>query len=375
MAEVIKDEDIVNNKEVINPNDIVSKPTTGIPGEGVAETAAHMVTGGLGKIAGDVVGLSRLGVNGVGHGLRALGVPEKYNPVDMDIDPTQIKEDIENGMTYQPRTQAGQDDTAAVNSAVSNTLGRASNAAGNYAASKVSNPILADMLRDGVRETVNQAASMALPVVGKAAGAVVGSALKTATPYVGDAVSMASRGMNKVNNLADKAIQSKLGSITGAVEAVQHPQAIIPAVAAYGTSKALGWGLNKLAEKLPNSKPVDIGFSDANLKNIPDSYKVSPSMEPTVTSPEKLPSPMEKATAVEPQQLTQSVKENPDFWGMYSRPLMEAGNRGPDSVIATSFVLQKTDPEFRKKIQDWQDNQRGGDTTSSAVTGEDVQQD
>lgn len=119
----------------------------GNPNIGIGEAALAIGSGMIAKPASDVIGLARLGM----EGLRRAGV----SFIDKR-DPLTVKEDVQRAMTYEPRTEIGK--------AVSEynpiaLIGKGVNwladKAGSFVAGDESSPVR-NALGSGVHETVNQ---------------------------------------------------------------------------------------------------------------------------------------------------------------------------------------------------------------------------
>lgn len=110
------------------------------------EPAATMASGAAGKVAGDIGGLGAIPAN-------AMGLT--------DQDPAAVKTAIQNAMTYQPRTSAGQDATRMLGQLAQSTIGNVahdtgalySKGAGLLGASQG----VQDAIQNGVQEGVEQA--------------------------------------------------------------------------------------------------------------------------------------------------------------------------------------------------------------------------
>jgi hypothetical protein len=132
----------------------------GEPIAGALEPLLSMATGAIAKPASDIAGLASIP-------LHALGITQ--------TDPTEVKNIVQQGMTYEPRTEMGQ----AMN-LIPQTIGKgidwAAKGVGNVA-NLIPNsmPNLQDAVRHGVEETVRQA-----PVLLGAAAPVVGRAISPA---------------------------------------------------------------------------------------------------------------------------------------------------------------------------------------------------
>jgi hypothetical protein len=144
---------------------------SGEPIVGALEPLLTLATGAVAKPLSDVAGLAAIP-------LHAAGITS--------TDPTAVKEAVQSGMTYEPRTEMGK----AVN-LIPQAIGRgvdwASTGVGNFAASAVpdSSPNLQDAVRNAVKEATNQvigaapaAGALVRPVLQGGARSLMQSALK-----------------------------------------------------------------------------------------------------------------------------------------------------------------------------------------------------
>lgn len=113
---------------------------------GPAEGAASMLSGAVAKPLSDVAGLAAIPAN-------AMGLTS--------ADPADVKAAVQNGMTYQPRSDAGKATVDTLGQVGDATIGSAGRLAGNYyagAANMVGAPQgVQDALRNGAQELTNQA--------------------------------------------------------------------------------------------------------------------------------------------------------------------------------------------------------------------------
>jgi hypothetical protein len=58
------------------------------------------------------------------------------------------------------------------------------------------------------------------------------------------------------------------------------------------------------------------------------------------------------------EKLPDILRASPEVLGKYAQPLMSALERGGTSFAATNFILQSTDPEYRKMLTEMEENQR-----------------
>lgn len=158
-----------------------SAPPANSPIATVAEPVMAIGSGMVAKPLGDVIGLGALG----SEGLRRMGVPLP------ELDPRGIQQGVQNALTYQPRTQAGQfineyNPLALLGKGVNWLAGKAE---GAVAPPQTSGPLQA-ALGYGVHEAVNQlpmllgAAPSMAPMMEGAARSWMMKALKppTGTP-------------------------------------------------------------------------------------------------------------------------------------------------------------------------------------------------
>ena len=134
-------------------------------GFGVAmEPLAKMASGMIAKPAGDVVGLARMGINMVTG--------------NHDVDPIALQRQVQEGLTYQPRTVAGASNLNPIN-ALNNAAGAVISAPGNYLADKVANPdlpayspqnVTANALREAVPQAIGIGMVKAAPTIAKKMG-------------------------------------------------------------------------------------------------------------------------------------------------------------------------------------------------------------
>lgn len=134
-------------------------------GFGVAmEPLAKMASGMIAKPAGDVVGLARMGINMVTG--------------NHDVDPIALQRQVQEGLTYQPRTVAGASNLNPIN-ALNNAAGAVISAPGNYLADKVANPdlpayspqnVTANALREAVPQAIGIGMVKAAPTITKKVG-------------------------------------------------------------------------------------------------------------------------------------------------------------------------------------------------------------
>lgn len=134
-------------------------------GFGVAmEPLAKMASGMIAKPAGDVVGLARMGINMVTG--------------NHDVDPIALQRQVQEGLTYQPRTVAGASNLNPIN-ALNNAAGAVISAPGNYLADKVANPdlpayspqnVTANALREAVPQAIGIGMVKAAPLITKRMG-------------------------------------------------------------------------------------------------------------------------------------------------------------------------------------------------------------
>lgn len=133
---------------------------------GVAEPLARLATGAASNIAGNVAGLSSLGPAVAGNAVAdAVGLDPKYR-----INPQGIKEGIQQALTYQPRTELGNNPSNPLNF-IPQKIGQGLGYLGNKASAPIrgdsSNP-LRDALANGVQEAVPQAIGLGTIPLGRA---------------------------------------------------------------------------------------------------------------------------------------------------------------------------------------------------------------
>lgn len=109
------------------------------------EPAAALVTGAIAKPVSDLAGLGQIANNVL---------------TGSTTDPGEIKKATQDALTYQPKTQAGQQAMDVAGKVIKNTLGRFSGAVGNSAATDVGllggGPGAQDVARSGGEEFANQ---------------------------------------------------------------------------------------------------------------------------------------------------------------------------------------------------------------------------
>lgn len=122
------------------------------------EPAATLASGAIAKPLSDVAGLAAIPAN-------ALGLTS--------ADPADVKAAVQNGMTYQPRTDAGKETTALIGKIADATVGNATRYVGDKAAQAAAalgaSPSTADVVRSGATETAAQLPTLAglkLPALG-----------------------------------------------------------------------------------------------------------------------------------------------------------------------------------------------------------------
>jgi hypothetical protein len=125
---------------------------SGEPIAGALEPLLTMATGAVAKPISDIAGLGAIP-------LHALGITQ--------TDPSAVKDIVQSGMTYEPRTEMGK----AMNlipQAIGRGIGAVTGGAGNLAAKMIpdSSPNLQDAVRHGVTELGNQSLNFLGPAVG-----------------------------------------------------------------------------------------------------------------------------------------------------------------------------------------------------------------
>ena len=207
----------------------------GNPVTGAVQAGAHLVTGGVAKVAGDLAGLGTTAYDAV------------FNAVTGNLDShgEGVKQAVQDAMTYAPRTQRGAEYVGDVNTIIGKTIGRVANAAGDAAVSGanavgINSPVATDMIRNGAVEATQQGIGLA----GLGVGKVVGGALRTAAPVIGDAAATAGESMTSTGAKVDTVFKGPFGFLAKKASGVAPVNATI---------KVGGRVATKVSDKLPSA--------------------------------------------------------------------------------------------------------------------------